>query len=158
MRLLDLVDPKSIVAELAATERNAAIKELTRSLATAGLLTADDVDRIVKSILTRERSRGTTGFGKGVALPHAKIEGLTRVMAAVGRSSKGIEYPSHDGMPVFGVFLVLSPIEPAETHLKAMELMYKHLLQEKFRKFLKQSETPEKIYELLKEADEKLFT
>lgn len=158
MKLLDLVDVKTIVAELAATDRNGAIRELTQALATAGHLPVDDVERVVKSILTRERSRGTTGFGKGVALPHAKIEALPRVMAAVGRSSKGIEYPSHDGLPVFGVFLVLSPIEPAETHLKVMELMYKHLLQEKFRKFLRQSDTAEKIYDLLKEADEKLLT
>ncbi|MBI5866283.1 MAG: PTS sugar transporter subunit IIA [Planctomycetes bacterium] len=157
MKLLDLVDPKCIIAELASTDRNGAIKELTQCLSAADILPKHDVDKVVKSILSRERSRGTTGFGKGVALPHAKIEGLERAVAAIGRSSKGLDYPSHDSLPVFGVFLVLSPPEPPEIHLKAMELMYKHLLQEKFRKFLRQSTDSEKIFELLREADERAF-
>ena len=157
MKLLDLIDPKSIVPNLSSSDRNGAIKELTAILATAGLIAESDVDRIVKSILQRERSRGTTGFGKGVALPHAKIEGLDRVIASVGRSANGVAYDSHDGQPVFGIILVLSPAEQAEAHLKAMELMYKHLLQEKFRKFLRQSDSTEKIYDLLKEADDRLL-
>jgi len=158
MKLLDLVDRKSIVPSLASSDRNGAIRELTVVLAGAGLIPDGEVDRIVKSILQRERSRGTTGFGKGVALPHAKIEGLDRVIASVGRSASGVQYESHDGQPVFGIILVLSPLEQAEAHLKAMELMYKHLLQEKFRKFLRQSDSAEKIYDLLTEADEHLLT
>ncbi len=158
MKLLDLVDPKSIVPSLVSPDRNGAIRELTAVFATAGLLPEVDVERIVKSILQRERSRGTTGFGKGVALPHAKIEGLNRVIASIGRSVGGVQYDSHDGQPVFGIILVLSPQEQAEAHLKAMELMYKHLLQEKFRKFLRQSDSSEKIYDLLREADERLLS
>lgn len=157
MKLLDLIDPKSIVPNLESSDRNGAIKELTAVLAIAGLIGESDVDRIVKSILQRERSRGTTGFGKGVALPHAKIEGLDRVIASVGRSVNGLEYDSHDGQPVFGIILVLSPVDQAEAHLNAMQMMYKHLLHEKFRKFLRQSDSTEKIYDLLKEADDRLL-
>jgi PTS system nitrogen regulatory IIA component len=157
MKLLDLIDPKSIVAELEAVDRNAAIRELVQLLADGNLLDQGAVDSVVKSIITRERTRGTTGFGKGVAVPHAKIEGLPRVVAAVGRSSRGIDFSSLDGEPVYAVFLIASPADEPEMHLRAMDLVFRHLQQEKFRKFLRQSDEPEEIFELLKEADEKML-
>jgi mannitol/fructose-specific phosphotransferase system IIA component (Ntr-type) len=157
MKLIDLVQPNAIITELEGTDRNTVIRELVAVLAAGGWLAAEVAEAAVKSIIARERSRGTTGFGKGVALPHAKIDGLAQIVAAVGRSSRGVAFESHDGLPVFGVFLVLSPATPSasEDHLKAMELVYRHLQQDRFRKFLRQSDTREKIYDLLREADEK---
>ena len=96
----------------------------------------------------------STGFGKGVAAPHAKIDDLPRVVAAVGRSSHGIDFASLDGELVYGVFLILSPSDDAEQHLRAMDLVFRHLQQERFRKFLRQSDSAEKIYDLLKEVGE----
>ncbi len=157
MRLQDLVHPKAIVAELASNERAGAIRELVQALVTAGQLASESMDAIARSIIARERTRGTTGFGKGVAAPHAKIEGLTQPIAAVGRSVSGIDFASLDGEPVFGVFLILSPADSAEQHLRAMDLVFRHLQQEKFRKFLRQSDRPEKIADLLREADEQLL-
>ena len=136
MKLLDLVRPNCIVAELAGTDRNGVIRELVQVLGDAKLLQASAVDGIVRSIVTRERTRGTTGFGKGVAVPHAKVEGL-------------------DGQPVHIVFLIVSPADQADEHLRAMDLIFRHLQQERFRKFLRQLDTAERIYDLLKEADEK---
>lgn len=155
MKLLDLVHPKAIIPELKAHDRNGVIRELVEVLAGAELVGPHAVDSIVKSIIARERTRGTTGFGKGVAAPHAKIDKLSRVVAAVGRSSRGVDFASLDGEPVYGVFLILSPSDDAEQHLRAMELVFRHLQQERFRKFLRQSGDVEKIYDLLKEVDEK---
>lgn len=155
MKLLDLVQPKAIVAELQSRERNGVIRELVTVLAETALIEPRAADGIIKSIIARERSRGTTGFGKGVAAPHAKIEGLSSVVAAVGRSTHGIDFSSLDGELVYGVFLILSPADDAEQHLRAMDLVFRHLQQERFRKFLRQSDTPEKIFDLLKEVDEK---
>jgi mannitol/fructose-specific phosphotransferase system IIA component (Ntr-type) len=157
MKLLDLVQPEAIIPEFASTDRNGVIRELVQILADCGAIETSAVDGIVKSIVARERSRGTTGFGKGVAAPHAKLAGLRRVVAAVGRSSKGVDFSSLDGEPVYGVFLILSPEDSPEEHLRAMDLVFRHLQQEKFRKFLRQSDRREKIYDLLREADEKLL-
>lgn len=157
MKLLDLVDPKSIVADLSSRDRNGVVRELVQCLAAAGRIDPESVESLVKSIVTRERTRGTTGFGKGVAAPHAKIDGMSKVVAAVGRSTHGIDFASLDGEPVFGVFLILSPSSGPEEHLEAMNLVFRHLQQERFRKFLRQSDTAEKIYDLLREADEKLL-
>jgi mannitol/fructose-specific phosphotransferase system IIA component (Ntr-type) len=157
MKLLDLIQPNWIIPELRAVDRNGAIRELVQLLADTGALEQRVVDSLVKSIVTRERTRGTTGFGKGVAVPHAKLEGLSRVVAAVGRSSRGIDFASLDGEPVFAVFLIISPAERPEEHLRAMDLVFRHLQQEKFRKFLRQSDGADKIYDLLKEADERML-
>lgn len=155
MKLLDLVQPSSIIAELSSTDRNGVIRELVQSLGDGQLIDAGLVDGIVRSIVTRERTRGTTGFGKGVAVPHAKVEGLTQIVAAVGRSSAGIDFASLDGQPVHIVFLVVSPAESQDDHLRAMNLIFKHLQQERFRKFMRQLDRAEAIYDLLKETDEK---
>jgi len=155
MKLLDLIDRKSIIPELEASDRNGVIRELVEVLAKAKLLEESAVEGIVRSIVTRERTRGTTGFGKGVAVPHVKVEGLPRIVASVGRSSRGIDFGSLDGQPVYSVFLIVSPAEQPEEHLRAMDLIFRHLQQEQFRKFLRQSDAVDKIYDLLNEADEK---
>jgi mannitol/fructose-specific phosphotransferase system IIA component (Ntr-type) len=155
MKLLDLVHPKAIIPELKSRDRNGAIRELVQVLGEAGLIEGDAVESVVKSIIARERTRGTTGFGKGVAAPHAKIDDLPQVVAAVGRSDQGIDFASLDGGLVYGVFLILSPSNEPEQHLRAMDLVFRHLQQERFRKFLRQCDDAEKIYDLLKEVDEK---
>jgi len=155
MKLLDLVHPKAIIPDLQSRDRNGVIRELVQVLAGAELIHPETVESTVKSIIARERTRGTTGFGKGVAAPHAKIDDLSRVVAAVGRSSQGVDFASLDGELVYGVFLILSPSDAPEEHLRAMDLVFRHLQQERFRKFLRQSDDAEKIYDLLKEVDEK---
>ena len=155
MKLLDLIDRRAIIVDLKATDRNGTIRELVDVLAQAKLIEASMVEGIVRSIVARERTRGTTGFGKGVAVPHVKVEGLPRVVAAVGRSARGVDFGSLDGQPVYSVFLIVSPADQAEEHLRAMDLIFRHLQQEQFRKFLRQSDETAKIYDLLAEADEK---
>jgi PTS system fructose-specific IIA component/PTS system nitrogen regulatory IIA component len=154
MKLCDLVRPGSIIPALTSEDRNGAIRDLVQVLADEGLLNQATSDSLVRSIITRERTRGTTGFGKGVAVPHAKVETLDRVIAAVGRSAGGVDFGSLDGQPVYTIFLIVSPTDQPDEHLHAMDLVFRHLQQEQFRKFMRQSDTADKIYDLLKEADE----
>lgn len=155
MKLIELVDQRAIVPELASSDRNGAIRELVDSLVLAERLAASQAESISKSIIARERNRGTTGFGKGAAVPHVKLDGLPRCYAALGRSTVGIDFSSLDGKPVHAVFLILSPSERPNEHIQAMDLVFKRLHSDWFRKFLRQSDTVEKLYDLLKEADEK---
>ena len=92
-------------------------------------------------------------MGKGVAVPHVKYEVVKDVVAVVGLSS-GIDFSSLDKQPVFSVILLLSPADNPDKHLQAMETIFKHLQQERFRRFLRQSQTAEQIKDLLREADE----
>lgn len=155
MKLLDLVAEDGVIAELESADRNGAIRELVQRLADTGRIPESAAESLIKSIIARERTRGTTGFGKGVAAPHAKIAEMNDVVAAIGRSSRGIDFQSLDGEPVFGVFLIISPEDDPERHLRAMDLVFRLLQQERFRKFLRQADTPDKIYDLLREADDK---
>ena len=155
MTFAEMVRPEAIIHELGSTERNGAIRELVESLANCGAVNSEHVDRIVKSITTRERTRGTTGFGKGVAAPHTKIDGQESVAVAIGRSSVGIDFQSLDGEPVFGIFLIASPADQPELHLRAMDMVFRQLQDEQFRKFLRQSKDSGAIRVLLDEADQR---
>ncbi len=156
MNFSDFVCFEAVVPELESVERNDVITELVDALNDAGELKKGTKEDIKKAVIKRE-NEASTGMGKGVAIPHVKHPKVDKVMAAVGRSTKGIDFSALDKQPVFSVFLLLSPQGEADQHLQAMELIFKHLQQNKFRKFLKQLDTKEKIIDLLKEADETSF-
>ena len=153
MKMQDFVVKDAIVANLQATERTAAIKELVSALVSAKAIAPADGDTIAKAITEREK-QGSTGFGKGVAVPHVKHESVPRMMATIGRSASGIDFAALDRAPVYSVVMLLSPPDKPDQHLQAMEAIFRHLQRDNFRRFLRQSETPEAIWDLLQEADQ----
>ncbi len=156
MNFADFVCFEAIVPELEATDRDGVIAELVMALDKAKKLGRGNSQKIIKSIIKRE-NEASTGMGKGVAVPHVKHEIAKDVVAAIGQSSKGIDFCSLDKQPVYSVVLLISPKDAPDKHLEAMEKVFKHLQQEKFRKFLRQSRNAEQIKDLLLEADEKPF-
>ncbi len=152
MKLSDFVKSKAIIANLEPTDRNGVIRALVASLSAAGEIDAADVETIAKAIIQRE-NQGSTGFGKGVAVPHVKHPKIKRIMAAVGRSAQGVDFAALDRAPVYTVVLLLSPPESPDGHLQAMENIFRHLQRDNFRRFLRQAETQDAIVELIKEAD-----
>lgn len=153
MRLADIMVDQAIVPQLKATTRDEAIKELVEALAAAGAVAKKNVDEIVKAVINRE-TQATTGIGKGVALPHRKIDCVKKPVGTIGRSSDGIDFGALDSKPVYSVILLLSNPDDPDEHLRAMETIFKHVQRDIFRKFLRQSETSEAIIELIAEADE----
>ena len=73
--------------------------------------------------------------------------------AAIGVTGTGIDFNSLDKQPVYTVFLLLSPQSRPEEHLQAMELIFKNLSKDTFRRELRQADTPEQIHKLLDDAD-----
>lgn len=153
MKFADIVCFKAIVAELKAVDRNGVIGELIESLALAGQIEEKNCKKITKALIRRE-NEGSTGMGKGVAIPHLKSSSAKEVVVAVGRSSIGIDFNSLDKQPVHSIILLLSPADDSDKHLQAMESIFKHLQHDRFRKFLRQLDTAEKIEDLLREVDE----
>ncbi len=153
MKLRDFVVPGAIIANLQATDRNGAIRELVSALGAADAIEAVHVEAIARAAIQRE-VQGSTGFGKGVAVPHVKHEKVPRIMAAIGRSEAGIDFAALDRAPVYSVFLLLSPPDAPDGHLQAMENIFRHLQRDNFRRFLRQAETADAILELIQEADE----
>jgi PTS system nitrogen regulatory IIA component len=78
-----------------------------------------DSATILSSLADRERL-GSTGFGQGVAIPHGKIEGLSRIYGVFVRLGEAVDFKALDGVPVDLVFLLLSPPEAGAEHLKAL--------------------------------------
>jgi mannitol/fructose-specific phosphotransferase system IIA component (Ntr-type) len=152
MKFSDFVCFEAIIAELRAKDRDGAIAELVASLDKAGRLGKIKREEVTRAVIKREKE-ASTGMGKGVAMPHVKHEAVRDVIATVGRSSEGIDFSALDKKPVYSVVLLVSPADDPDKHLQAMEKVFKHLQQEKFRKFLRQAETREQIAELLREAD-----
>ena len=152
MKFADFVCFEAIIPELQAKDRDGVIKELVKALDKAGRLGRGNADKITRAVIKRE-SEASTGMGKGIAVPHVKHKAIKKIVAAVGQSSKGVDFSSLDKQPVYSVILLISPEDDPEKHLQAMEKIFRHLQQEKFRKFLRQSQTSEQIEDLLKEAD-----
>lgn len=153
MKLSDLIDPASVIPELKATDRNGVIRELIQSLADHGAIKPEHVETLARATIAREK-QGSTGFGKGVAVPHVKHACVEKMIATVGRSSQGIDFAALDRAPVYAVVLLLGPAAAPEEHLAAMERVFRYLQRDNFRRFLRQAENREAIVDLIKEADE----
>ena len=153
MKLCDFVCFDAAISELKSEDRNGAITELVDSLGNSGRLGRDNGAKITRAVIKRE-NEASTGMGKGVAIPHVKHSAVKQVTATVGQSPVGIDFCSLDKEPVYTVLLIISPVDDPDKHLQAMEQIFKHLQQEKFRKFLRQANTPELLEDLFREADE----
>lgn len=153
MKLKDFIINDAIVADLHATDRDAALRELVESLAKAGAIEEGAVDEIVAALIKREQN-GSTGFGKGVAVPHAKHPKVTKMVGTIGRSPEGLDFAALDHQPVYCIVLLLSPEHQPQQHLQAMNIIFSNLQKDIFRRFLRQSPSKEAIAELLDEADQ----
>jgi mannitol/fructose-specific phosphotransferase system IIA component (Ntr-type) len=153
MKLREFIVTDAISPELQSTDRDGVIRELVTALATAGALQADAVDDVVAALIKREQN-GSTGFGKGVAVPHVKHAKVTRMVGTIGRSVNGVDFAALDHQPVYSIVLLLSPENQPQQHLQAMNIVFSNLQKDMFRRFLRQSATREVITELLDEADQ----
>jgi mannitol/fructose-specific phosphotransferase system IIA component (Ntr-type) len=157
MRMMQLVPEGAIVSKLAATSRDDVVAELIDALIASGATTPKLRDDLIRAVLERER-RGSTGFGRGVAVPHVKHKSVKQMAAAIGLSERGVDFNALDKQPVFSVFLLLSPEDRPEEHLQAMEVIFKNLSKDTFRRFLRQAQTVGEVRTLLEEADNQLLT
>ena len=153
MKLREFIVTEAITPDLQATDRGGAIRELVNALAAAGALAADAVEDVIAALIKREQN-GSTGFGKGVAVPHVKHAKVKQMVGTVGRSAGGIDFAALDHQPVYSIFLLLSPDNAPQQHLQAMNIVFSNLQKDMFRRFLRQAATREGIIELLDEADQ----
>ena len=153
MKLKEFIVTEAIIPSIQASDRDGALRELVTSLARSGALPDDSIDEVVAALIKREQN-GSTGFGKGVAVPHVKHPKVTKMAGTVGRSANGIDFAALDHQPVYSVVLLLSPENQPQQHLQAMNAVFNNLQKDTFRRFLRQSTTREAIADLLDEADQ----
>ncbi len=152
MKLTEIILPGAIVPRLGSSERDLVIAEMVDALLASGAAEPRLRDELIGRILERER-RGSTGFGRGIAVPHVKHKSVRKMAAAIGLSPTGVDFNALDKQPVYSIFLLLSPEDRPEDHLQAMEVIFKNLSKETFRRFLRQAGTTQEVLTLLEEAD-----
>ncbi len=153
MKFSEIVVKDSVITDLKVENKEDAIRKLVGSLRTNGQITADNEESIVGAILKREEL-GSTGIGKGIAVPHTKHPSVDELIATIAIAPEGVDFASLDGEDVYILFLLISPPDRPGDHLRALEKISRHLRNENFCNFLRQSRTPEEVLELLKEADQ----
>src|SRR6476661_1821124 len=109
----------ALVPALAATTKEGAVRELVMALQNAGYFRPQEVEPVVAEILRRE-SLGSTGIGRGGAIPHSRHEGLPRLIGTLGLSKAGIPFDSIDEQNVRMVFLFLTQPAPTEIYTLAL--------------------------------------
>ena len=156
MKFSDFIKSGAIRAGLKSETKETVIEELVQSLLDAGEIESDQRDDIIAAIMKREEL-GSTGIGRGVAVPHTKHPSVQKLVGTVGVSDEGVDFDSLDGEPVQLFFLLISPPERPGDHLRALENISRQLRDETFCRFLKQSKSAEDIDQLLHEADDNQF-
>ena len=152
MKFADFIESEASTAELAAGDKESVIVELVDSLVSAGGIKEDDKKGIVDAVMKREEL-GSTGIGRGVAVPHTKHPSVDRLIGAVGISRGGVDFKSLDGEGVMIFFLLVSPPDRPGDHLRALENISRQLHNDMFCRFLRQAQTVDDIRQLLDEAD-----
>jgi PTS system fructose-specific IIA component/PTS system nitrogen regulatory IIA component len=152
MKLTEFVVQDAIIPDLKASSKEDAIREMVSGLCRAGKVQADHDPQIVSAILKREEL-GSTGIGRGVAVPHTKHASVDSLICTVAISRSGLDFASLDGEDVYILFLLVSPPDRPGDHLRGLETITRHLKSDDFCRFLRQSTTQAQVWDLLSEAD-----
>lgn len=145
MEISDLIAPESVITGLKATSKKQMLQELAHR---AAEITGLHERNIFDVLLERERL-GTTGVGKGIAIPHGKLADLERLHGVFARLGEPVDFDSVDDQPVDLVFLLLAPETAGADHLKALARISRLLRDGKMCERLRALDTPGEIYKLL---------
>jgi len=152
MKITDILQESAVVGALVGRTKGDVIGEL------AGVLARDhgeiDRQRLIQALEDRERLN-STALGDGVAIPHGKLPGLKRVLAAFGRSVGGVDFQSLDGKPTHLFFLLVAPEDSAGAHLKALARISRLLKDEPFRRRLMEAANARDLFETIRTEDDR---
>jgi mannitol/fructose-specific phosphotransferase system IIA component (Ntr-type) len=152
MRMSDFVVRDAIIPGLAATTKEGVIREMVEALRAAGPFKGADLEDVVRAILKRELL-GSTGIGRGVAIPHTKHGCVDRLVGSVAVSRGGVPFDSLDGEPVYVFVLLISPQDRPGDHLRALENVSRCLRDDGFVRALRAATTRDEIWALIQDAD-----
>jgi len=151
MRIIDFLSEQCINIDLKGRNKREILEELVDLLVKAGEI--EDKEEMVKVLLEREKL-GSTGIGEGVGIPHGKTKTVKKLVAAFGRSEKGIDFDSLDEEPTYLFFLMVAPQDSAGPHLKALARISRLLKEKDFREELMGAQNPEVLFAAIRRKDE----
>jgi PTS system fructose-specific IIA component/PTS system nitrogen regulatory IIA component len=152
MKFSDFICKEAVRTHLEADEKETVIRAMGKALVEAGKIKEQDFESIVAAILKREEL-GSTGIGRGVAVPHTKHPAVDKLVGTVAISDEGVDFDSLDGEKVHLLFLLISPPDRPGDHLRALENVSRGLRDDNFVKALRAATTREEIAALLDRLD-----
>ena len=154
MQIMDFLSKKAIVIDIKSTKKADVIRELVDALIGAGEVEKRHRNKLIEALMARE-TLGSTAIGQGIAIPHAKSDSVSKLVAAFGLSKKGIDFDSLDGDLAFIFFLLLAPQDSAGPHLKALARISRLLKDKYFRDTLRSCTDEKSIIKIITEEDAK---
>ena len=145
MDMVDLLAQDGVVANLKAGSKKQALQELSQQ---AAALTGLH-ERMIFDVLLQREKLGTTGIGRGIAIPHGKMQELERLHGIFARLPKPIDFDAIDEQPVDLIFLLLAPESAGTDHLKALARISRLLRDEAVCAKLRGADDPEALFALL---------
>ena len=145
MEIANLLSLSGVLDDVRAGSKKQALQELS---AIAAAQTEQAERTVLDMLLARERL-GSTGVGAGIAIPHAKLAGLTQIAAVFARLREPVEFDALDGKPVDLIFLLLAPDSAGSDHLKALALVSRLLRDHRVCARLRGADNAEALYAVL---------
>lgn len=145
MALSDLISADAVLGTLSASNRKQALQMMCEA---AGAKLGVDSRGILDAVMDRERL-GSTGVGDGVAIPHARLDGLSGVLGLFARLKTPIDFEATDGRPVDLIFLLLAPEAASTEHLKALARVSRVFRREDIRTRLRMTDSRDGMAALL---------
>jgi PTS system nitrogen regulatory IIA component len=152
MKITDILGPDLIIAQLAGTTKPDILNELAKVLCSK--YREISLSELTAVLAERERL-GSTAIGDGIAIPHGKLRGVTKIIGAFGRHAQGVDFDSLDGGPTQLFFVLVAPEDSASLHLKALARVSRLLKDSTFRDRLIAASNADEIFRLIKEEDTK---
>jgi PTS system nitrogen regulatory IIA component len=145
MEIDELLTPDSVIPRLRATSKKQALQELAKRAAEVTGLP----ERAIFDVLLERERLGTTGVGNGIAIPHGKLPGLSRLYGLFARLEHPVDFDSIDEQPVDLIFLLLAPEAAGADHLKALARVARLLRDTEVARKLRESRDAEALYAVL---------
>ncbi len=148
MKICDILLKESVIINGAANSKKQILEQLSEIAASR---TGIDQNVILDALVERERL-GTTGVGKGVALPHTRLIGLDKIYCAFIRTTP-VDFEAIDGKAVDLVFLLLVPEEAGADHLKALSRLSRLLRDDEITAQLRKANSTQTAYDIIIQND-----
>ena len=146
MYLKDTISEEGIVLTTTVSSKKRALEILSESLSQqhSGLIKS----KVLDALLAREKL-GSTGLGKGIAIPHCRIKELDKIYVAMLKLEKGVDFDASDDIPVTFLFCMVVPEEADDDHLQLLAKLAELLDNENIRQSIEKCEDAACLYQLL---------
>jgi nitrogen PTS system EIIA component len=153
MRVSKFISRQHVFTDIDSEQRDDVIRVAVDRLVETGAVPAKSVRTIVKGILDREEL-GSTGIGRGIAIPHVKTRVVTEPIVAYVHLGTAIDYGATDGQPVHSMFFVVSPFKASDDHVAILRWISKIARTEYYSQILKNTTDADSLHQLFGEIDE----